>query len=152
MNTQLLWARIEVSLHTHFDKEIAYLHRSKTAPSDLYIDINTNFDFGWASHVDPDVHLYAVSEWETIMSYMTRRRLLSARCNEPDVIDDMINKLHMVNVPLLQYLQIECPYREVEPHMAPYRNIIDGGAPSMTAVRLEVGIAPMFTTSHWCDL
>src|ERR1700735_2609495 len=42
INTRLLWARIELSFHTPFDKVIAYLERSRTSPFDLYIDIDTN--------------------------------------------------------------------------------------------------------------
>jgi hypothetical protein len=137
MNTRLFWARIEVSFRTPFDKVIAYLQRSRTSPFDLYFDIDTHLGSGSDSQLDPDVHLYTISEWETIMSHMTRCRRLSARCNEPEVVDDMINRLHMVNAPLLQSLQIECHYEDVEPHVGPYRKIIDSGAPALTAVRLK---------------
>jgi hypothetical protein len=130
MNTRLLWARIEVSFRTPFDKVIAYLQRSMTSPFDLYIDIDTNL--GSDLQLDP----YTISEWETIMSYMARCRRLSARCSEPDVADDLIKRLHMVNAPLLQSLRIECPYGE-ESYMGPYRKIIDSGAPALTAVWLE---------------
>src|SRR6266481_5601827 len=111
MNTRLLWARIEVSLRTPFDKAIAYLQRSMTSPFDLYIVIDTTLGSDLQS--DP----YTISEWEIIMSYMARCRRLSARCSEPDVADDLINRLHMVNAPLLQSLRIECHYGEGESHM-----------------------------------
>ena len=106
MNARLLWSRIEVSFRTPFDKVIAYLQRSMNSPFDLYIDIDTNLGSRSDSQLDPDVHLYTISEWEIIMSYMARCRRLSARCNDPYIIDDLINGLHMVNAPLLQSLQI----------------------------------------------
>ena len=137
MNTRLLWARIEVSFRTPFDKVIAYLQRSRTSPFDLYIDLDTNLGSGSDLRLGTDVQLYTISEWETIMSYMTRCRRLSARCNEPNVVDGMIIKLHMVDAPLLQSLQIECSYEEVEHHTGAYRQIFGGGAPALTAVRLK---------------
>ena len=136
MNTRLLWARTEVSFRTPFDKFIAYLQRSRTSPFDLYIDIDMDLGSGSDSQSDPAVHLYTISEWETIMSYMTRCRRLFARCNEPEVVNDMINGLRMVNAPLLQSLQIECSCGEVDPHMGPSRKIFDSGAPALTAVRI----------------
>ena len=136
MNTRLLWARIKVSFRTPFDKVTAYLQRSSPSPFDLYIDIDTDLGSGSDSQLDPDVHLYTSSEWETIMSYMTRCHRLFARCNKPQVVNDMINRLHIVNAPLLRSLQIEGSDGGIELHMGPYRKIIDSGAPALTAVRL----------------
>ena len=137
MNARLLWSRIEVSFRTPFDKVIAYLQRSMNSPFDLYIDIDTNLGSRSDSQLDPDVHLYTISEWEIIMSYMARCRRLSARCNDPYIIDDLINGLHMVNAPLLRSLQLEHSGREVNLHRGPYLKIMDSGAPTLTAVWLE---------------
>ena len=139
MNTRLLWTRIEVFIRTHFNKVVAYFQRSRTYPFDLYLDIDVDDVSPWPdSQLQPDSPIYTNSEWRTIISYMTRCREFSVRSNDLDVVDHIIVALQTVNAPLLRSLKIKCPYADqvFEPH-GPYRKIVEGGAPALTAVWLE---------------
>ena len=134
VNTGSLWIRIEVFFRTPFNKVISYLQRSGSSPFDLFFDIDMDIS---PSQWDPYSHMYTVAEWDTIMSYMSRCRNFSLRCNEPDIVDDIIISLHTTNAPVLRSLEIECNHRTYELYREPCRKIIDGGAPALTVVRFD---------------
>ena len=131
MNTRLLWTRIEVFVRTPFSKVIAYLQRSRTYPFDLFLDMDTDADW----QLQPDSYLYTSPEWETIIHYMARCRTFSLRSNNSDVVDDIITFLQPVYAPVLRSLTIEYDNFGLDPEL--HRNIIEGGAPALTAVRME---------------
>lgn len=70
MNTRLLWTRIK-------GFAFAYLQRSGTYPFDLYLEIEMAVGLFSDSQLRPDSHLYTLSEWETIISYVARCRTFS---------------------------------------------------------------------------
>jgi F-box-like len=131
MNTRLLWTRIEVFVRTPFSKVIAYLQRSRTYPFDLFLDMDTDADW----QLQPDSYLYTSPEWETIIHYMARCRTFSLRSNNSDVVDDIITFLQPVYAPVLRSLTIEYDNFGLDPEL--HRKIIEGGAPALTAVRME---------------
>lgn len=141
MSTRRLWTRIEVSLYTPFDMIISYLQRSRSFPFDLRFDIDANqgSDSSSDSEFESDVSLYTDAEWKTIMSYMIYCRRFSARSNDPIVITDIIDRLHTVKAPLLQSFQIGCydVNVDIRHYLASRRNIIDGGAPALTFIRID---------------
>src|ERR1700685_2447906 len=143
MNTQTLWTRIAILICTPFDKVVTYLQRSGTSPFDIYIDIDIDTNTGSGSetglHSESDALLYTSAEWQSIMFHIAHCRRFSARCNKRDVIEDLINKLHPANAPLLQSLRIEHfdTDFDFEPYRGSFLKIVEGGAPTLTLVQIK---------------
>ena len=140
MYTRLLWAKIDISSSTPFDKVYAYLHRSGRTAFDLSFNIDTKYGCPRYS-LDPTsaALLFTDAEWGTIMSHMTRCRQFSARFDSDSsiILHDMVDRLREVNAPLLQTFQIESLYWVDEQYLEPHRKILNGGAPSLTTVKMK---------------
>jgi hypothetical protein len=140
MYTRLLWAKIEIFSSTPFDKVHAYLHRSGRTAFDLSFNIDTKHCCPRYS-LDPTsaALLFTDAEWGTIMSHMTRCRRFSARFDSDSciILHDMVDRLREVNAPLLRSFQIESLYWVDEQYLEPHRKILNGGAPSLTTVKVK---------------
>ena len=135
------WTRIRVSLCTPFDMVITYLQRSGTSPFDLCFCFNIDvddMDRSAGSIPYSYVLLYSTTEWNTIMSCMTRCRRLFIQCNKPNITADLISRLSAVEVPLLQSFRIKYDGGCYESYSGShYRIFMVSDAPSLMSVRIE---------------